>query len=101
MNDAGQLQFLLDSCVPDSVGRVLLDNDLVAIFHRDVLPEKTPDEAVATTAITQRCILVTCDADMNRLAKRFGISRGSTRFEKLDMLRLCCNETQAANRVGL
>jgi predicted nuclease of predicted toxin-antitoxin system len=69
------------------------------ILHREVLAEKTADDVVAATALANAAILLAIDPDMKRFPKRFGISQGSTRFEKLSLIWVCCNETMAAKRL--
>lgn len=67
------------------------------IFHRDVLPERTPDTVVSTTALQNGAILVACDGDMKQIAGSFGAN--NDRFKTLNLLKLTCNETVAAARV--
>ena len=76
-----------------------MEHGHAVIFHRDLLPEKTPDEAVATAAVESDAILVAIDGDMKRIAKRYGISQGSDRFSRLSLIHLCCNEVLAAKRL--
>lgn len=85
--------------MPDSVAGVFRRHGYVTILHRDVLAEKTPDDVVATTAINNAAILVAIDPDMKSFPKRFGISHGSPRFASLSIIRICCNEIQAAHRI--
>lgn len=85
--------------MPDSVANVLETSGHKAILHRDALAEKTPDDVVCATALANEAILVAIDQDMKRLAQRFGIGRGSTRFARLSLIWLCCNETLAAKRL--
>ena len=86
--------------MPDSVGRALMARGHTVIFHRDVLAEKTPDEVVAATALANDAILVAIDRDMRQIARRYGIGHGSDRFGRLSLIHLCCDEVQAAKRLG-
>lgn len=94
-----KLCVLLDAGVPDSVGRTFQQDGHVVFFHRDVLPERTPDHAVCVTAIENDAILVAIDGDMKQLPKRYGKSLQDGRYEKLNIIRLCCNEVMAAKRL--
>jgi predicted nuclease of predicted toxin-antitoxin system len=94
-----KLRTFLDAGVPDSVGRKLEEFGHVVILHRKVLPDETPDDAVCATAMESHAILVAIDSDMKQLAKRYGVTPKSNRFDKLYIIRLCCNEVQAANRL--
>lgn len=93
------LRFLLDAGVPDSVGEKLTRGGHQVILHRNVLPEGAPDQIVCTTAMANDAILVAMDGDMRQIAQRFGISHGSTRFARLSIVSLTCNEVQASHRV--
>lgn len=96
------LRFLLDAGVPESVARALEGVGHEVIRHRDVLPERTKDDVVCATALHNEAILVAVDRDMNRLAKRYGVTAQSSRggrFDKLSGLCLVLPETQAAHRV--
>ncbi len=94
------LRVLLDAGVPDSVAAVFKKRDHLTILHREVLAEKTPDDVVATTALQNDAILVAIDPDMKSFPKRFWISHGSSRFANLNIIRICCNETQAEHRIS-
>jgi predicted nuclease of predicted toxin-antitoxin system len=85
--------------VPDSVAVVFRNHGHEAILHRDALPERTSDLVVCATALANQAILVAIDADMKTFAKRFGISHGSERFARLNLIRICCNEVLAAKRL--
>ena len=94
------LKVFLDAGVPDSIARVFEKHGHFAVLHRDALPEKTSDEVVCATALANDAILIALDADMKSLAKRFGISRGSDRFARLSLIRICCNEVLASKRIN-
>ena len=89
---------LLDAGVPDSVGRMFIEHGHSVIFHRDILPERTPDTVVSTTALENGAILVACDGDMKQIAGSFGAN--NDRFKKLNLIKLTCNESLAASRVA-
>jgi predicted nuclease of predicted toxin-antitoxin system len=69
------------------------------IYHREVLPEKTPDDVVCVTAMANDAILIAIDADLKHMAKRYGVTQKSSRFEKLNLIRLCCDEVLAVKRL--
>lgn len=94
-----QLRTFLDAGVPDSVADALRQQGHVVILHRDALPEKSTDEVVCATALANGAILVAVDADMKQMAKRYGVTPKGDRFDKLSIIRLCCNETLASKRL--
>jgi predicted nuclease of predicted toxin-antitoxin system len=94
-----RLKAFLDAGIPDSVGAMLTHHGHEVIYYRDVLPEKTADDIVCATALANEAILVAMDGDMKQFPKRFGISQNSSRFDKLNLIRLCCNEVLAAKRL--
>lgn len=94
------LRTFLDAGVPDSIAEVFRKHGHLAILHREALPEKSTDAVVCATALANDAILVAIDGDMKTFAKRFGISHGSDRFARLNIIRLCCNEVLAAKRLG-
>lgn len=89
----------MDAGVPDSVGQVFSDNGHLVIYHREALPEKTSDSVVCATALANDAILVAIDGDMKQFPKRFGISGGSDRFARLNIIRICCDEVLASKRL--
>lgn len=94
-----KLRAFLDAGVPDSVGRVLSASGHEAIYHRDVLPDKTPDTVVAATALANDAILVAIDKDMKQIAQRYGMTARNDRFGQLSLIRLCCDEVLASKRI--
>jgi predicted nuclease of predicted toxin-antitoxin system len=94
-----RFRVLLDAGVPDSVGAVLEERGHIVIYHRNVLPEKTPDLVVAATALANDAVLVAIDNDMKQLAQRYGMTARGDKFARLSIIRLCCNETLAAQRL--
>lgn len=94
-----KLRTLLDAGVPDSVAKVLTKHGHTAILYREVLPEKVADEVVCATALANNAILVAVDGDLKRLAKQYGVTPRGDRFNRLHVIRLCSNETQAATRL--
>jgi predicted nuclease of predicted toxin-antitoxin system len=93
------LRTFLDAGVPDSVGRALKECGHFVILHREALSDGASDELVCATALLNEAILVAIDGDMKRLAKQYGVTPSGDRFAQLSVIRLCCNETQAAHRV--
>ncbi|MGC8532125.1 MAG: hypothetical protein ACP5M1_08810 [Acidiphilium sp.] len=93
------LHAFLDAGVPDSVGRALLASGHQVTFHRDVLPEKTPDQVVAATALNSSAVLVAIDKDMKQIAQRYGMTPQNDRFERLSVISFCCTEVAAAKRL--
>jgi predicted nuclease of predicted toxin-antitoxin system len=93
------LRVFLDAGVPDSVGAVFSKNEHQVIYYRDVLPEKVADTVVCATALANDAILVGIDRDLKEFPRRFGMARSSHRFQQLNIIRLCCNETLASKRV--
>jgi predicted nuclease of predicted toxin-antitoxin system len=94
------LLVFLDAGVPDSVGAAFIAASHAVIFHRDMLPDKTPDPVVCATALRNKATLVAIDTDMKQFPRRFGISRGNDRFAGLSIIRICCNEVLASKRVA-
>jgi len=89
---------LLDASVPDSVAAVFAKRGHGVILHRDVLPDRTPDEVVCAAALKNDAILVALDNDMKRIAKRYGANPGNTRFARLNLIRIGCNGILGAQR---
>jgi predicted nuclease of predicted toxin-antitoxin system len=56
------------------------------------------DPIVVIAAQANDCILVALDGDMREIAKKNGVS--NSRYKKLSLIKLSCNETQASNRVS-
>jgi predicted nuclease of predicted toxin-antitoxin system len=94
-----EIRVLLDEGVPDSVGNAFSSNGHEVILHRDVLAQSATDELVCQTALINAAILVAQDKDMRQIAKRFGSPSMNNRFSRLNLIRICCEETQAAKRI--
>jgi predicted nuclease of predicted toxin-antitoxin system len=94
-----QLRLLLDAGVPDSIGDVFKSHGYHVILHRDVLGEKVPDEVVCAIALRNDAAFVAIDGDVNRLAKRYGVTPKGDRFADLSVIHLCCNEVLAPKRL--
>ncbi|MER8712858.1 DUF5615 family PIN-like protein [Mesorhizobium sp. M0228] len=94
-----KIRVFLDAGVPDSVGGVFAKHGCKVIYHRNALPERTPDEAVCAAALENKAILVAIDGDMKQIAKRYGVTPKGDRFDTLSVIRLCCNEVLAAKRL--
>jgi len=100
LNQIGvRFRAFLDAGVPDSVGRVLLECGHEPIYHRDALPDRTPDAVVAATALANNAILVAIDKDMKQIAQRYGMTPRNNRFDRLSLIRICCDEVMASKRV--
>ena len=91
------LRFLLDEGVPRAVGRLLSAEGHIVIYLQEAVALGSEDQIVATAAIANDCILIALDGDMRVIAKRNGVS--NSRYKSLSLLKLSCNEVQAANRV--
>lgn len=99
MSRITQLRAFLDAGVPDSVGETLRADHHFVILHREVLPEGSPDELVCAAALENKAILVAIDGDMKQMAKRYGVTPKGERFNRLHIIRLCCPENLAAQRL--
>jgi predicted nuclease of predicted toxin-antitoxin system len=92
-----KIRFLLDEGVPHSVGRVLQEAGYEVIFFEKILVKGSPDVLVQETSMLNEAVLVALDGDMSQAAKGWGV--GSNRFKRLNLLKLSCRESQAAERV--
>jgi hypothetical protein len=92
-----RLKFLTDNCVPDSVGRALIEAGHEVILLRDILPTNSADPLVARVAELNGAILVSFDRDFKTLAPRIGI--GQQRFRRLSRIGFRCAEPEAAQRL--
>lgn len=54
---------------------------------------------VCTAALANDAILVAIDPDMKSFPKRYGISHGSPRYARLNLIWLGCNEVLAVERI--
>lgn len=92
------IRFLLDNCVPDSVGEALRLRGHTIVHVRDILPIDSSDPLVATVSEEDNAVLVSCDRDFKMIAPR--IPRGQrARYRRLSRVALECNEPQAADRI--
>lgn len=92
------IRFLLDNCVPDSVGEVLRLSGHTVVHVRDILPVDASDPLVATVSEEDDAVLVSCDRDFRLIAPR--IPHGQrARYRRLSRIALECNEPQAADRI--
>lgn len=83
-----------------SVGKVLEKFEHQVIYYSSALPERTPDDVVCITAMANDAILVAIDADMKQIAKKYGVKpNGDTKFDRLSIIRLACDEVLAAKRL--
>ncbi len=89
----------MDAGVPDSVGRTFVECGHLAIYHRQALPDKTPDLIVAATALANDAIMVAIDNDKKQIARRYGMTPRNDRFAKLSLIHFCCDEDLASKRL--
>lgn len=92
------LRLFLDEGVPRSVGRAFESRGHIVIFLEQAVDRGSSDPIVAAAAQANDCILVALDSDMRTIAKKNGVS--NSRYKKLSLIKLSCNESQAANRVA-
>lgn len=93
------LRVFLDAGAPESVGHVFAQRGHTVIYHREILPERSPDDIVCAAALANDAILIAVDGDMKRLAKRYGSTPTSARFARLNLIRIGCNGALTAQRV--
>ncbi len=98
MSGIPPLRVLLDEGTPDSVGRVFREHEHPVIYHREVLEQGVTDPVVCATALANEAILIAVDADMKRLAKRYGTTPTAGRFERLNLIWIGCNGPLASKR---
>jgi predicted nuclease of predicted toxin-antitoxin system len=87
----------LDEGVPRSVGRAFESCGHAVIYLEQAVERGSTDPIVAIAAQANDCILIALDGDMREIAKKNGVS--NSRYKKLSLIKLSCNETQAANRI--
>lgn len=92
------MKFFIDQCIPDSVGRSLINAGHEVIFLRQYMAVNSPDPLVAAASEMEGAILVTADADFKAIAPRAGKGNGR-RFKRLSRIGLQCQGPQAAGRV--
>jgi predicted nuclease of predicted toxin-antitoxin system len=92
------LRLFLDEGVPRSVGRAFESSGHAVIYLEQAVERGSTDPIVAIAAQANDCILVALDGDMREIAKKNGVS--NSRYKKLSLIKLSCNETQAANRIA-
>jgi len=94
-----QIRAFLDAGVPDSVGRTFIKCGHLAIYHREALPDKTPDSVVAASALANDAVLVAIDKDMKQIVQRYGMTPRNDRFSRLSLIHFCCDEVLASKRL--
>ena len=104
MNSARQLEqrtpdttVFLDEGVPVEVGHTFESHGQEVIPFDKAVKRGSVDSLVCTAAQANDAILVAFDKDMKQFARRDGVGR--ERFKRLSLIRLQCNEVQAAARV--
>ena len=83
-----------------SVGRVCASHGYDVLYHPEVLLPGAKDEVVCEAALRNSAVLIAQDGDMKSFARRYSVTPSSDRFNRLCVIRLCCNEVQAAKRVA-
>jgi predicted nuclease of predicted toxin-antitoxin system len=68
-------------------------------LHREVLLGGVKDEVVCEAALKNNAILIALDGDMKEFARKYGVTPRTDRFNRLNIIRLCCIETMAAKRM--
>jgi predicted nuclease of predicted toxin-antitoxin system len=94
-----KLRFVLDEGVPNAVGTALqaARHNVIFLNRGDLVPRGAKDSLVCAFAILNDAILVAMDGDMKVIARGVGIT-GSA-YARLNLLKLSCLETEAADRV--
>jgi predicted nuclease of predicted toxin-antitoxin system len=67
------------------------------IYLREKIATNTPDPLVAAVAEANDAILVSLDADFQRIAKRHGVGRRE--FRQLSLIKLSCRESRCYQRI--
>lgn len=97
---AEPLSFLLDEGAPVGLRVPLSAAGYRVILHHEAVAPGSPDDLVCATAIVNNAVLVAIDGDMKQFAKRYGVAPvNEGRFDKLHVLRICCDEVMALKRV--
>ena len=91
------LKLALDEGVPDSVGVVLKGAGHKVIYLNKTIPRGSKDTFVCEFALINDAILVATDGDMTQIARSQGV--GANRYKRLNLLKISCRETRAAQRV--
>jgi predicted nuclease of predicted toxin-antitoxin system len=91
------MRFFLDNCVPDSVGRLLLERGHEVIFQRDAIAPDAADKLVAFASAENDAILISFDKDFKAIASRFHVSH--PRLKRLSRIQFRCSEPKAAARL--
>jgi len=94
------MRFLLDHNVPVSVGDVLRDDGHTVELVSEILPADSADPVVAVAAELGDAILVSLDADFDKIAPRIPVGH-RMRFRRLSRISLKCNPVRAAQRMAL
>ena len=83
------LVLLLDEGTPVPAARPFQKRSHSVIFHYEVLENGATDEQVVAAAILNEAVLIAVDADMRRMARRFGTPAQRAILEaELDLLTL-------------
>ena len=93
-----RLRFFLDEGVPRAVGKFLETAGHEVIYLTEAIAPGSSDLLVCAAALANEAILVALDGDMREIAKNHGV--GNSRYKKLSLIKLSCNETVAASRLS-
>lgn len=93
-----RIPFFTDHCVPDSVGRVLMEAGHTVTRLRDVMPMRTADPVIAVACSQSGHVLVSHDKDFRQIAKRLNVTQRMYR-EQLHRIQLRCPEPISAQRI--
>ena len=93
------LRFLFDEGVPQPAREPLDEAGHHVILHHEAVSPSASDDLVCIAAIQNDAVLVAIDNDMKRFVKWYGRKVSQDRFKSLHVLRICCGEIQAANRI--
>ncbi len=68
-------------------------------MHHEAVSRGASDDLVCIAAVQNEAVLVALDNDMKRFVKWYGKKTSQDRFKSLHILRICCGEIQAENRI--
>ena len=87
-----------DEGVPNAVGRAFQQAGHRVLYLNKILARGTTDQLVSAFAQLNDAILVATDNDMRQIDRGHGV--GNSRYKTLSLIKLSCNEVDAAGRVG-
>ena len=93
-----KMRFFLDEGVPLSAGRALeKSGHEVIYFSQSGIAKGSTDPMVCLAAQLNDAILLALDGDMRTIARGNGVS--NSKFRRLNLLKLNCRESRAAERL--